>query len=221
MGVSVTKAKWSDTWAQRATMVGYRSRSAWKLLDIHKRIGLFKYGLAVLDLGAAPGGWAQVTQKLVVTTSQSTKTKKQGFVLAVDIQKIQPIANVATLQADLYDAAIMSKIKTASSNHSINLVISDVAPALTGIRSRDDNAIIRLNERSLAIAKALPHCHSCLLKSFQSEELRVALSHWRKQCTKIQQLKPLASRSASREVYLFMSGIVSDINADMISADGS
>lgn len=187
-----------DHWVKRAVASGYRSRSAWKLLDIQERTGILRPGRCVLELGAAPGGWSQVVIKYLGA---------HGLLIAVDKLEMQPLPGVSVLQGSFYDATLQDRVRTALGKREVDLVISDMSPDITGVAVIDNSAIMTLNDDTLAFSRQQPRCKACLMKSFQCEELRERIQHWRTVFDKIRILKPPASRAESRELYLLISDI--------------
>jgi 23S rRNA (uridine2552-2'-O)-methyltransferase len=187
-----------DRWERRAGEHGYRSRAVWKLLDMQKRMRLFSAGQCVVELGAAPGGWSQALTLML---------GEAGKLIAVDIMDMQPVNGVTFVHGDFRDADTQEQIKRILGKRKIDLVISDMSPDISGVRATDDYAIVSLNEDTIRFAKDWAHCRLCLMKSFQCEDLRERVELWRSEFGAIRILKPLASRTASREQYLLISGL--------------
>jgi 23S rRNA (uridine2552-2'-O)-methyltransferase len=188
--------KLRDTYYKKAKQEGYRSRAAYKLLELQERFRIFKTGQLVVDLGAAPGGWIQVAAKLVGPS---------GKVIGVDLQPIEPFhqKNIIVVQADITAAETEQRIMEYLGRRS-DSVISDLAPKLTGIRDTDEARSLELNRTALEIAKRLLRAGgSFLIKSFVSEELRTFSTELDKQFGSVQRTRPDASRKGSSEIYLF------------------
>ena len=188
--------KLRDTYYKKAKQEGYRSRAAYKLLELQERFRIFKTGQLVVDLGAAPGGWIQVAAKLVGPS---------GKVIGVDLQPIEPFhqKNIIVVQADITAAETEQRIMEYLGRRS-DSVISDLAPKLTGIRDTDEARSLELNRTALEIAKRLLRAGgSFLIKSFVSEELRIFSAELEKQFGSVQRTRPDASRKGSSEIYLF------------------
>ena len=166
-----------DEYVKRAQVDGYRSRAAYKLLEIQGQDKLFRPGQVVVDLGAAPGGWSQVAKRLVGAS---------GRVVALDLLSMEPLDGVIFLQGDVVD-----------------LVLSDMAPNVSGVSAVDQPKSIYLCEIALDFAKeVLRPGGSMLIKVFQGEGFDHFVRELRNHFTRVQTRKPSASRPKSREVYL-------------------
>ena len=185
-----------DTYYKKAKQQGYRSRAAYKLLELQERFRILRAGESVVDLGAAPGGWLQVAAKLV---------GPNGKVLGVDLQPIEPLnqKNITTVQGDITAPETEQRIMEYLGRPA-DSVISDVAPKLTGVRDTDEARSLELNRTALAVAKRLLRAGgSFLIKSFVSEELRNFSAALEKQFGSVQRTRPDASRKGSSEIYFF------------------
>lgn len=184
----------SDPYVQQAQQAGYRSRAAFKLLEIQKKDKLIQSGMTVVDLGAAPGAWSVIVAGLV---------GKQGRCIALDILPMVPIPHVQFIQGDLNDESVLKQLYQFIDNIPVDLVISDIAPNMSGISAVDQLKSMALVELVLDFAYSVlkPGGH-LLVKVFQGagfEELLKGLrSHFRSVATR----KPQASRSRSPEIYL-------------------
>jgi 23S rRNA (uridine2552-2'-O)-methyltransferase len=188
--------KLRDTYYKKAKQQGYRSRAAYKLLELQERFRIFKAGQLVVDLGAAPGGWIQVAAKLVGPS---------GKVVGVDLQAIEPFhqKNIIVVQADITAAETEQRIMEYLGRPA-DSVISDVAPKLTGVRDTDEARSLELNQTALEVAKRLLRSGGTfLIKSFVSEELRIFSTELEKQFGSVQRTRPDASRKGSSEIYFF------------------
>ena len=188
----------SDPYVQRAQKEGYRSRAAYKLLEIDKRDHLMKPGMVVIDLGAAPGGWSQVAAAKVSVT---------GKVIALDILPMTPIFGVDFIQGDFREAGILAQLQEqlpkGSTVKQVSLVISDMAPNITGIAMTDQASAIYLAELALDLAvQQLQPGGAFLVKVFQGAGFEGYLKLMRQHFTKVVTRKPDASRDRSSEVYL-------------------
>ncbi|OAI47722.1 23S rRNA methyltransferase [Gammaproteobacteria bacterium SCGC AG-212-F23] len=184
----------SDVYVKKAQQEGYRSRSAYKLIELQERDKLFRPGMTVIDLGASPGGWSQLLTKWV---------GKKGKVLAVDILPMEPLPDVEFIQGDFTDEATLEKILIAVNHQKVDWVISDMAPNLSGIQSADQARSIYLAELALDLAsKVLSPKGRFLVKLFQGEGFDEFLLQVRKRFQKVVIRKPKASRGRSAEVYL-------------------
>jgi 23S rRNA (uridine2552-2'-O)-methyltransferase len=183
-----------DRFYKKAKQEGYRSRAAYKLLELQQRFRMMKPGDLVVDLGAAPGGWLQVAAEIVGPT---------GKVIGVDLQPIgnfnQP--NILLIQGDISSAATQAKIEDLLGGPA-NCVLSDMAPKLSGIRDADAARCLDLNRAALAVAaKLLRPAGSLLVKSFDSAELRGFSEDLKKYFSAVQCTRPEATRRGSSELY--------------------
>ena len=188
-----------DRYFKKAKQDGYRSRAAYKLVELQQRFRLMNAGDKVVDLGAAPGGWLQVAAKLV---------GPNGKVVGVDLQPIQPFQerNVMVLQGDVSTGETQLRIKDLLGGMA-NCVLSDMAPKLSGIRDADRARCQELNRLALQVAKELLRPGGVLLvKSFVSEDLQSYSTELKNYFTTVQRTKPEASRQGSSEFYFYANG---------------
>lgn len=189
----------NDPYVQRAQKEGYRSRAAYKLLEIDKRDHLMKPGMVVIDLGAAPGGWSQVAAAKVGVT---------GKVIALDILPMTPISGVDFIQGDFREASVLAQLQEqlptkGSTVKQVRLVISDMAPNITGIAMTDQASAMYLAELALDLAvQQLQPGGAFLVKVFQGVGFEEYLKLIRQYFTKVVTRKPDASRDRSSELYL-------------------
>jgi len=184
----------SDEFVKRAQREGYRSRAAYKLLEIQARDRILRPGQWVVDLGAAPGGWCQVARTLV---------GPGGRVVALDILPMEPLADVELIQGDFRDEAVLQRLRASLAGHSVDLVISDMAPNVSGVAAVDQPRAMYLAELALAVARELLKPGGVLVtKVFQGEGFDDLVRALRESFTRVVTRKPKASRSSSREVYL-------------------
>jgi len=189
----------TDPYVQRANREGYRSRAAYKLLQIDSRDNLLRPGMTVVDLGAAPGGWSQVA---------AGRTKPSGRVIAVDLLEMPPIPGVAFLRGDFEDSEMLARIKAQLAGNLVDLVICDLAPNLSGIGPSDQARAIRLAEQALEFAKGLLQPEGTfLVKIFQGAGFEEFAAAMRRAFARVVARKPGASRARSREVYLLGKGV--------------
>jgi 23S rRNA (uridine2552-2'-O)-methyltransferase len=192
------KQHFNDPYVKRAQKEGLRSRSAYKLLEIQEKTNLIKPGMTIIDLGAAPGGWSQLVSRLVGTT---------GKVYALDILPMEDLCNVEFLQGDCREESVMHKFLQRVQSKPIDLVISDMAPNFSGVRSVDQPRSIYLAELALDFAqKVLKLKGSFIIKTFQGEGFEIFLKDLKSLFTKVTIRKPSASRGSSAEVYLVAIG---------------
>jgi len=184
----------ADSYVQRAHAQGYRSRAAFKLIEIADRDGLLAAGSVVVDLGAAPGGWSQVAANRVLPA---------GRVVAVDRLSMASLPGVSFIEGDLRDPTTLQAITTALGGARADIVISDMAPDLSGVKVSDAAKVLDLGACALEVARVvLAPGGSLLLKTFHGEglaRLRAALGELFRQ---VAVRKPSASRARSAELYL-------------------
>ena len=199
MKPSKTSKQWmrehvNDPYVQRAQKEGYRSRAAYKLLEIDARDHLIKPGQVVVDLGAAPGGWSQVAAAIV---------GEAGRVIALDLLPVEPLRGVEFIQGDFRDEEVLRKLESCLQNRPIGLVISDMAPNFSGVSQVDQDRAIYLAE--LALEFAVEHLSpggSFLVKVFQGSGFEDYMKSMRSHFARVVVRKPKASRDRSSEVYL-------------------
>ena len=183
-----------DAFVRQAQALGLRSRAAFKLLEINERDRLLRPGQVVVDLGAAPGGWAQVA---------ADKVGKHGRVIALDLLPIEPLAGVTVLQGDFTEQAVLDRLLGELEGRAVDLVLSDMAPNLSGMKAVDQPRAALLAELALECAReVLRPGGDLLLKMFQGEGFDPLLAELRAAFAKVVVRKPKASRPRSREVYL-------------------
>lgn len=187
-----------DNYVQKAQQAGYRSRAAYKLLEINERDRILRPGLTVVDLGAAPGGWSQVAAAAV---------GGKGTVIALDILPMDPLADVTFLQGDFREQAVSDQLLALVPAGAVDLVISDMAPNISGQRAVDQPRAMYLAELALDMArKVLAPKGMLLVKVFQGEGTDEFRRELQQSFAKLVTRKPKASRRESREVYLLASG---------------
>lgn len=183
-----------DAFVRQAQALGLRSRAAFKLLEIDERDRLLRPGQVVVDLGAAPGGWAQVA---------ADKVGKRGRVIALDLLPIEPLAGVTVLQGDFTEQAVLDRLLGELEGRAVDLVLSDMAPNMSGMKAVDQPRAALLAELALECAReVLRPGGDLLLKMFQGEGFDPLLAELRAAFAKVVVRKPKASRPRSREVYL-------------------
>ena len=183
-----------DSYYKKAKQEGYRSRAAYKLLELQERFRLMRPGDVVVDLGAAPGGWLQVAAKFV---------GESGKVIGIDLQPIEALRepNIIFLRGDITSAEISKKIQELV-DHGADCVLSDLAPRLSGIRDADAARCLELNRTALTVAAArLRQGGSFLVKSFVNQELHTFTLEIKKHFHSVQRTRPEATRQGSSEFY--------------------
>ena len=184
----------SDPYVKLAEKEGWRSRAVFKLSEIDRAERLLRQGMTVVDLGAAPGGWSQYVRR---------RLGDRCRVIALDILPMEPIDGVCFIQGDFRDEDILRQLEAALENHPVDLVLSDMAPNLSGMTAVDQPAATYLGELALEFATDwLAPNGTFLVKMFQGEGFDAYLAQLRAEFAKVKVCKPPASRSSSREVYL-------------------
>lgn len=192
------KEHFSDAYVKRSQQEGYRSRASYKLLEINARDDLIKPGMSVVDLGAAPGGWSQVAAELVGPS---------GRVVASDILPMDPIEGVDFLQGDFTEIEVLEALLSRIEDGGIDLVISDMAPNLSGMKEIDQPGAMHLVELALDLARSvLKPGGSLLLKVFQGAGFDEFHRELKSSFAVVKSRKPDASRQRSRELYLLAAG---------------
>lgn len=183
-----------DKYVKQRDGHGYRSRAAYKLLELNQRERLIRPGSVVLDLGAAPGGWTQVAALAVGGA---------GKVVALDILEMQPVKGATVVLGDCLVPDVQSQLAEIFTANAVDLVMSDMAPNITGISARDEAAATELAETALTIAQQfLRPGGALLMKLFQSRETDAILSDVNRLFRTVVRRKPDASRAKSREFYV-------------------
>ncbi len=187
-----------DVFVQRAKSDGYRSRAAYKLLEIAARDKLLKPGMVVVDLGAAPGGWSQVAQ---------ARVGARGLVVALDVLDMAPLPGVAFVRGDFRDEAVVKALEHMLAGRKIDLVLSDMSPNISGISMSDQARAMRLAELALEFsAQHLKPGGNLLVKVFQGSGFQELLRAMRARFRAVVTRKPAASRGRSSELYLLGKG---------------
>jgi len=200
---SKSSANWlrehfNDPFVKQAQKDGYRSRASYKLLEIQEKDRLIRPGMSVIDLGAAPGGWSQVTSRLI---------GGQGRLIASDILEMDSIPDVTFIQGDFTQDAVLQQILDAVGDSHVDLVISDMAPNMSGTPEVDMPRAMFLCELALDLAtRVLKPGGDFLIKIFQGEGFDMYLKDVRTKFGKVQMRKPSSSRDRSREQYLLGKG---------------
>ena len=199
MGRSKSSSRWlkehfDDAFVQRAREEGYRSRAVYKLLEINQKDRLLRPGMVVVDLGAAPGGWSQAA---------ATAVGDQGVVFALDVLPMDSLAGVEFVQGDFREQAVLERLLTLVGERRVDLVMSDMAPNISGMKSVDQPRAMYLAELSLELAgRVLRPGGDLLVKTFQGEGFDNFVVEVRRTFRNLLIRKPKASRDRSREVYV-------------------
>jgi 23S rRNA (uridine2552-2'-O)-methyltransferase len=184
----------ADHYVHEARRLGFRSRAVFKIKELQERDRLLKPGMTVVDLGAAPGSWSQWVRPLL---------GPKGRLIATDILAMEPLPNVDFLQGDFREDAVLKQMEALVGSRSVDLVLSDMAPNITGIDTSDAAATVYLCELALEFAKAhLKPGGAFLTKVFQGEGIEAYTKQVRAHFGTVHVRKPKASRPRSRELYI-------------------
>jgi 23S rRNA (uridine2552-2'-O)-methyltransferase len=187
-----------DKYVKRARQEGARSRAIYKLEEIDRRDRLLHPGMTVVDLGAAPGGWSQYVK---------SRVGDSGRVLALDILPMEPIVGVEFIEGDFTEPPVLDLLVQRLQGKPVDLVISDMAPNMTGVASVDQARSMNLAELALEFSdKSLKPGGSLLIKTFQGAGFNEFYAQLRRRFEKLATRKPSASRSESKEIYLLGRG---------------
>lgn len=201
----------TDPYVKKAQQAGYRSRAAYKLLEIDKRDHLLRPGMTVVDLGAAPGSWCQVAVQ---------QMKKQGRVLAIDLLPMAPMAGVASLEGDFTEHGALAWLEEKLQTGQADLVLSDMAPNISGIMLSDQARQYELCALALDFAvKWLKPDGAFLVKVFQGVGFEDFRARMRRTFRQVLIRKPDASRDRSTEVYLLGRGPVASADNALTGHD--
>ena len=188
-----------DPFVRKARAEGYRSRAAYKLIEINTRERFLVPGARVVDLGAAPGGWSQVAAQ---------KAAPGGKVIAVDLLEIAPISHVTVLRGDCRDPAIQAQMVAALGGSKADVVLSDLSPNISGIASADQARAAELVQMAMDFCRErLQREGVFVVKVFQGGEFAGLLKELKGMFREVRTLKPAASREESRETYLLARGL--------------
>ena len=188
----------TDPYVREAQAKGYRSRAAFKLIELVERDRLLRPGMTVVDLGAAPGSWSQVLQQ---------RLGRSGRIVAVDVLPMEPLAGVTFIRGDFREEQTLRAVADAVGARKADLVLSDLAPNISGIESADQANSVSLGERALEFAAhALQPGGGLVVKAFQGEGFAGLERRFKGRFDKVHVRKPKASRDRSREVFLVAKG---------------
>jgi 23S rRNA (uridine2552-2'-O)-methyltransferase len=203
MARSKSSHKWlqehfQDEFVKKAHAQGYRSRAVFKLIEIQEKDRIIKPGMNVLDLGAAPGGWSQYVRKQI---------GKKNQIIALDILPIDPMDGVEFIQGDFTENKVLNALLNALDGNNIHLVLSDMAPNITGNKEIDQPRSVYLAELALdATRQVLVQGGDFLVKMFQGEGFDSFFQDIQQSFTKVVIRKPKASRARSNEMYILAKG---------------
>lgn len=204
----MTRSKSSQRWLQehhadpyvlKARREGYRSRAVYKLMELQEKDSLLRPGQFVIDLGAAPGGWTEYASQFCAD---------QGRLIAVDILPMDPVADAIIIQGDFTEQSVLQEILGHVDNAKVDLVLSDMAPNISGIETVDQPKSMYLVELAFDLTlQVMDKKGSFAVKIFQGEGFDEMVREFRKAFKVVKFRKPLASRSRSREVYAVCQGL--------------
>ena len=185
----------SDPYVRKARQQGYRSRAAFKLLELDQKEKLLRPGMTVVDLGAAPGGWSQVA---------SQRDAPGGRVIAIDLLEIAPISGVTVLKGDFREKVLLETLQ----GRKADAVLSDVSPNLSGIGNVDQARALELTGAAIDFCReALKAEGFFLVKAFHGEAFGDITARLKKTFAKVRVIKPSASRGESAETYVVARGL--------------
>lgn len=192
------KEHFDDPYVKLAQQKGYRSRAAFKLLEIQEKDKILSRGMTVVDLGAAPGSWSEIASEIV---------GEKGEIFALDILPMNPLPGISFIQGDFTEPEVFEKLLQLINNHQVDLVISDIAPNISGMNEVDQPRAMYMAELAADFAeKTLKQGGVFLVKVFQGEGFDKFLKDLRSRYLKVQIRKPKSSRPRSKEVYLLAKG---------------
>jgi len=203
MARSKSSSEWlqehfKDQYVLKSQQDGYRSRAAYKLLQIQEKDRIIKPGMNIVDLGSAPGGWSQVARQFVGS---------KGKVVALDILPMDQLTQVEFIQGDFQEDSVLEELLKVLNNDPVDLVISDMAPNVTGVKAVDQPKSMYLLELAIDLAdQVLKPQGALLMKVFQGEGFQPLLAELRQRYQKVITRKPDASRARSSEIYLLAKG---------------
>lgn len=192
------KEHFDDVWVRKSQQEGYRSRASYKLIELDRKDRLFKPGQTVVDLGAAPGGWTQVAMEQV---------GDGGTVVASDILPMDPLAGVSFVQGDFTEQAVFDELMTVLDGREVDIVISDMAPNMSGNPATDIPRAMALVELALDMAQQVLRPGGVLVtKVFQGKGFDALLADMKRSFSSVVSRKPDSSRARSREIYQVCKG---------------
>jgi len=205
MARSKSSGRWlqrhfKDAYVRQAQQAGYRSRAAFKLLEINERDHILRPGMTIIDLGAAPGGWTQVAAKIV---------GERGRIIALDVLPMDSMPGVRFIHGDFREDDVFGALLEMVGEERVDLVISDMAPNISGMKSVDQPRAMYLAELALDLArKVLSPGGTLLVKAFEGEGMEALRRELRVSFKTLVTRKPKASRPSSREVYMLAKNYV-------------
>ncbi|WP_435165279.1 RlmE family RNA methyltransferase [Candidatus Pelagibacter bacterium nBUS_28] len=181
-----------DTFVRQSKVDGYRARSAYKLIEIDKKFKIFKGGLSIIDIGAAPGSWSQY----------ASKTVKSGRLISIDLKKMEPIGNTVQIQGDFTEESIQNEIRKHV-NTKVDVVMSDMAVNTTGIKNIDSIQTGELCKEAMFFAKDLLKINGYFIsKIFMGGTFNEIVAEGKKYFKEVKVFKPKSSRKDSKESFI-------------------
>ena len=197
----------NDPWVKLATKEGYRARAAYKLREIDETMGLIRPGQLVVDLGSTPGAWSQYLRRKLSPTGAASG-ELNGTILALDMLPMEPVEGVSFLQGDFREPEVLAQLQALVAGRKADVVVSDLAPNLTGVASSDSARISPLVE--LAVEVAVPHLPpegALVVKLFHGGGYSELVKLFKETFRVVKPLKPKASRDKSSETFLIGIGL--------------
>jgi 23S rRNA (uridine2552-2'-O)-methyltransferase len=207
----------TDPYVRLAQKEGYRSRAAYKLKEIDEELRLLRPGQLVVDLGATPGAWSQYIRRRVAQRDASAAVSPVGTILALDILDLEPIEGVTFIQGDFREDAVLARLEQTVAGRPVDVVVSDMAPNLSGIASADSARISHLVELAVDFATRHLTPHGALVcKVFHGSGYSQLVKLFKERFRHVKAIKPKASRDKSAETFLVGTGLKrADASADM------
>jgi len=197
----------NDPWVKLAQKEGYRARAAYKLKEIDEQFGLIRPGATVVDLGCTPGAWSQYVRRRL-SPAGAAAGALNGTIIGLDILPMEPIEGVAYLQGDFREAEVLAQLEGLLQGRAVDVVVSDMAPNLSGIESSDSARVVHLVEVAVEFAQAhLKPDGALVAKLFHGGGYDELVRLFRSTFQAVKAVKPKASRDRSSETFLVGRGL--------------
>jgi 23S rRNA (uridine2552-2'-O)-methyltransferase len=204
----------NDTYVKLAQKEGYRARAAYKLKEIDEQLGLIKSGHVVVDLGCAPGAWCQYLRRRMSPTGAASGTLN-GVIIGLDVLPMEPVEDVSFIQGDFREEEVLERLEAALQGRLVDVVVSDMAPNLTGIESTDATRIAHLIELAVDFSKKhLKDEGALVVKLFHGSGYSDLVQLFKATFRVVKPVKPKASRDKSSETFLVGMGLKSRVLAN-------
>ena len=204
----------NDTYVKLAQKEGYRARAAYKLKEIDEQLSLIKPGNVVVDLGCAPGAWCQYLRRRMSPTGAAAGTLN-GTIIGLDILTMEPVEGVTFIQGDFREEEVLAQLEAALEGRIVDVVVSDMAPNLSGIESTDATRIAHLIELAVDFAqKHLKDDGALVVKLFHGSGYSDLVTLFKSTFRVVKPIKPKASRDKSSETFLVGMGVKSRVSAN-------